>query len=63
MPEYTLLGKGATITSHTAIARGCKVMPYSNPTEFGTKVFVNAYHAGETIQIQPQISSQTRITA
>jgi glucose-1-phosphate adenylyltransferase len=63
MPEHTLLGKGASIVSHTAIARGCKIMPYTNPTESARKVFVNDYHARETIQIQPQISSQTRITA
>ena len=63
MPEYTLLGKGASITSHTAIARGCKVMPYSNPTESIRKVFVNEYHSPGAIQLQPQNSSQTRITA
>jgi glucose-1-phosphate adenylyltransferase len=61
--ECTLLGKGASIISHTAIARGCKVMPYSNPTESARKVFVNDYHAREAVQLQPQISSQTRITA
>ena len=61
--ECTLLGKGASIISHTAIARGCKVMPYSNPTESARKVFVNDYHARETVHLQPQISSQTRITA
>jgi len=61
--EYTLLGKGASIASHTAIARGCKVMPYSNPTESGRKVLVNDYHDRETIQPQPYNSSQTRITA
>ena len=63
MAEYTLLGKGASITSHTAIARGCKVMPYSNPTESGRKVFVNAYHGSEAVQPQLQNYSQTRITA
>jgi len=62
-PEYILLGKGASIASHTAIARGCKVMPYSNPTESARKVFVDDYHGSETIQLQPQNSSQTRITA
>jgi len=62
-PEYTLVGKGASIASHTAIARGCKVMPYSSPTESGRKVFVNDYHASEAIQPQPYNSSQTRITA
>jgi glucose-1-phosphate adenylyltransferase len=61
--ECTLLGKGASIISHTAIARGCKVMPYSNPTESARKVFLNDYHAREAVQLQPQISSQTRITA
>ena len=63
MPEYTLLGKGASIASHTAIARGCKVMPYSNPTESGRKVFVNAYHGSEAVQPQLQNYNQTRITA
>ena len=63
MPEHTLLGKGASITSHTAIARGCKVMPYSNPTESGRKVFVNAYHGSVAVQPQPYNSNQTRITA
>ena len=63
MPEHTLLGKGASIVSHTAIARGCKIMPYTNPTESARKVFVNDYHAREKIQLQPQNSSQTRMTA
>jgi glucose-1-phosphate adenylyltransferase len=63
MAEYTLLGKGASVTSHTAIARGCKVMPYSNPTESGRKVFVNAYHGSEAVQPQLQNYNQTRITA
>jgi glucose-1-phosphate adenylyltransferase len=62
-PEYTLLGKGASITSHTAIARGCKVMPYSNPTESGTKVFVNAFHGLEAVRPQLQNYNQTKITA
>ena len=61
--EHTLLGKGASITSHTAIARGCKVMPYSNPTESGRKVFVNAYHGSVAVQPQLQNYNQTRITA
>jgi glucose-1-phosphate adenylyltransferase len=63
MAEYTLLGKGASVTSHTAIARGCKVMPYSNLTESGRKVFVNAYHGSEAVQPQLQNYNQTRITA
>jgi glucose-1-phosphate adenylyltransferase len=40
--ECTLLGKGVTISSHTAIARGCRVMPYSNPAGSVRKVFVNS---------------------
>lgn len=38
--ECTLIGKGASISSHTAIARGCKIMPYSNPTESISRVFI-----------------------
>jgi glucose-1-phosphate adenylyltransferase len=63
MAECTLLGKGASISSHTAIARGCKIMPYSNPAESFGKVFVKDYHSTEAVQPQPQNSNQTRITA
>jgi glucose-1-phosphate adenylyltransferase len=31
--EYALLGKGITISSYTAVARGCKIMPYVNLAE------------------------------
>lgn len=51
MSEHTLVGKGASISSHTAVARGCKIMPFSNPTESLKKVYVNdfrSYEAGQT---------------
>jgi len=48
--EYTLLGKGVSISSHTAIARGCKIMPYSNPTESLKRVFVNDFQSKEAVK-------------
>ena len=48
--EYTLLGKGVSISSHTAIARGCKIMPYSNPTESFKRVFVNDFQSKEAVK-------------
>jgi len=42
MAECTILGKGVAISSHTAIARGCKIMPYSNPAGSVRNVFVNS---------------------
>ena len=61
MAECTLLGKGATISSHTAIARGCKIMPYSNPSESLGKVFVNDYLSKDTVQALSQYTN--KITA
>ncbi len=61
MAEYTLLGKGATISSHTAIARGCKIMPYSNPSESLGKVFVKDYLSKDTVQALSQYTN--KITA
>ncbi len=52
--ECTLIGKGASISSHTAIARGCKIMPYSNPTESFQQVFVNDFQSMESVQQQLQ---------
>ena len=63
MTECTLLGKGASVSSHTAIARGCKIMPYTNPTESFKRVFVNDYQSTETVQPQAPNANQTRITA
>jgi glucose-1-phosphate adenylyltransferase len=48
--EYTLLGKGVSVSSHTAIARGCKIMPYSNPTESFKRVFVNDFQSREAVK-------------
>lgn len=61
--ECTLLGKGANISSYTAIARGCKIMPYSNSAAFGRKVFVKDYQSTEIFQSQTQNSDQTWINA
>jgi glucose-1-phosphate adenylyltransferase len=61
--EHTLLGKGSSITSHTAIARGCKIMPFSNPTDSVGKVLVGIYRSAERDQNKSQYSSRTRITA
>jgi glucose-1-phosphate adenylyltransferase len=61
--EYTLLGKGASVSSHTAISRGCRIMPYSNPTETIRKVYVNNYRSNEVVEPQPQNSDKTRISA
>ena len=60
--EYTLLGKGASVSSHTAISRGCRIMPYSNPTETIRKVYVNNYRSNEVVETQPQNSDKTRIS-
>jgi glucose-1-phosphate adenylyltransferase len=43
MSECTLLGNGATISSHTAIARGCRIMPHTNPAEPVRQEFANDY--------------------
>lgn len=61
--EYTLLGKGASVSSHTAISRGCRITPYSNPTETIRKVYANNYRANEVVEPQPQNSDKTRISA
>ena len=61
--ECTLLGKRASISSHTAVARGCKIMPYSNPTESFSKVYVNNYRGNEIVQQQSNNSDRTRISA
>jgi len=51
--ECTLLGKGAAISPHTAIARGCKIMPFSNPAESARKVFVRDYRSISVIESEP----------
>jgi glucose-1-phosphate adenylyltransferase len=55
--EYTLLGKGSSISSRTAIARGCKVMPFSNPTDALHKVVIANNYAGERAYPQLQNSN------
>ena len=55
--EYTLLGKGSSISSHTAIARGCKVMPYSNPTDALHKVFIGNHYSERGVPTQLQNSN------
>ena len=57
--EHTLLGQNAVISSHTAIARGCKVAPDSNPTESLGRVYIKDYHSESLYEK----SKQTRITA
>ena len=59
MTEYTLLGKNAAVSSHTAVSRGCKILPDSNPTESLGKVFIENYHR----EGRYQKSNQNRITA
>jgi glucose-1-phosphate adenylyltransferase len=61
--EYTLLGKRASISSHTAIARGCKIMPFSNPTESFSKVYTNNYRSNEIVQQQYNNFDKTGISA
>jgi glucose-1-phosphate adenylyltransferase len=53
--EYTLLGKGSSISSHTAIARGCKVMPYSNPADALHNVVIGSTY--ETERAHPQLQN------
>ena len=57
MAECTLVGKNAAISSHTAIARGCKIAPDSNPTESLGKVFINDYRTDRQFEKgnQPRI--------
>ncbi len=64
--DYTLLGKGSSVSSHTAIARGCKVMPFSNPTDALHKVYVGNNYSGQKVQPQfqnsnPSSGGQSRI--
>ncbi|MGP8079440.1 MAG: glucose-1-phosphate adenylyltransferase family protein [Dehalococcoidales bacterium] len=55
--EYILLGKGSSISAHTAIARGCKITPYSSPTDALWKVAGN-YHPVDKSQLQLQNSNR-----
>jgi len=59
--ECTLLGKGATISPHTAIARGCKIMPFSNPAKSARNVFIKDHRAISVIQSEPSNSNKTGI--
>jgi glucose-1-phosphate adenylyltransferase len=59
--ECTLLGKGATISPHTAIARGCKIMPFSNPAESARNVFIKDHRSISVIQSEPNNSNKTGI--
>ena len=36
--DITVLGKGVTVPSHTAIGRGCKISPNIGPSDFATSV-------------------------
>jgi glucose-1-phosphate adenylyltransferase len=54
--DCTILGKGCTIASHTAIAHSCKIAPYTSPTKSISKERVTTNH-GEGI---PFLVSQQR---
>ena len=59
--ECTLLGKGVTISPHTAVARGCKIMPFSNPAESARNVFIKNHRSMSVIQPEPDNSRETGI--
>lgn len=61
--EYTILGKGASISSHTAIARGCKIMPFTNPSDSFKKVFINEYDQHRIPSIIGHRDSQNKVSA
>ncbi len=56
--EYTLLGKGSSISSHMAVARGCKVMPYSNPTDSIHRLVLENYQPLDKFRNQLQNSER-----
>jgi len=58
--EYTLLGKGSSVSSHMAIARGCKVMPYTNPTDTLRRVVLENYQPLDKVRPQLQNSERDR---
>jgi acetyltransferase-like isoleucine patch superfamily enzyme len=47
----SVLGKGSAVPSHTAIARGCRIPPFSHVTDSIGKVVTDSYHSGEIIRI------------
>lgn len=40
-PNITVVGKGVTVPSHTAIGRNCKIQPYAGPDDFTGKVITS----------------------
>ena len=58
--EYTLLGKGSSVSSHMAVARGCKVMPYTNPTDTLRRVVLENYQPLDKVRPQLQNSERNR---
>jgi glucose-1-phosphate adenylyltransferase len=61
--ENTLLGKGSYVPSHTAIACGCKILPYSNPTDTFTTALAGNYRSIDRVKEHSQNSNQNRIPA
>ena len=61
--KHTLLGKGSSIPSHTAVARGCKILPYTNPNDSLKKVYSGNFDSTEIIRSQYQNKNQNGITA
>jgi glucose-1-phosphate adenylyltransferase len=45
--DYSVLGKGSTVPSHTAIARGCRISPFSQVTDSIGKAVTESYQPGE----------------
>jgi glucose-1-phosphate adenylyltransferase len=50
--EYcSVLGKGAAVPSHTAIACGCRIAPFLHVTDSIGRVLIDSYHSGEIKRI------------
>jgi len=61
--EHTLIGKGSSISSHTAIAHGCKILPYTNPTESFGRMLTGNLDWAEKVRLPNKKINQNGITA
>lgn len=55
-PMITVVGKGVTVPSHTAVGRNCTIMPHVVPADFQN----NIVHSGTTLTPQQEISHRKR---
>ena len=61
MTEHTIIGKGAVIAAHTAIARGYKILPYASTGEFAGSVLIKNYRDEETVQPSQNQWDKTKV--